>query len=171
MTTEEAIKQLEGRIEDIRREDKDIRHEHNKVVNRAIESLQMRILQLETDCNEQEAVCNKTKIAVDRLVSVMQGDPEMEAVGFLKRQTDALRGIEEKITKLEDDKVESRTHRQIHAPLPSRVSSLEQSQHDQQIRLDTLAKAGKTVWIILGFIWPAMAAAACYFWNLFGAKP
>lgn len=158
MESAEALARLEKRIEEIRKEDRDIRHERNKAQDILAEAMQARLTQLERGCAEQEAVCEQTKKAVTRLVNLMQGDPELESDGFLLRSKKSLEEINHKIGALEADKTESRTHRQQHADLPQRVSTIEQKLVRQDVRIQTVG------WIA-GIIWPIICGIGAYIWH------
>lgn len=154
MDTDEAIRRLEERLakrlDDARKEDRDIRHARNAAQDRLTDTLQVRITALEQSCREQETQCEKTATAVHRLVAAMQGDQELGSDGHIKRTTDTLKTISDQISKLESDRTESRTHRQNHADLPMRVTNLEN-------RVNTAETKVRTVGWIAGLVPPIVA--------------
>jgi hypothetical protein len=166
VTSEELLAHVEQRLAESRKQDADIRHEKNKAIDRAFEGFSMRLTDLEQACQSVEETTGKTKATTDRLFSLLQGDPELRAPGFLERQDNALAEINGKLSALESDKAESRTHRTNHADIPARVTKLEQDAHDQGIRLEAYKNSGRWGWIILSAVWGIIAAA----WHFFAGK-
>lgn len=169
MTTEELRAHMEARIADIRKEDADQRHEKNKAVDKAIDALSLRLLEVVEEAKQSKLRCEasftQTRNTLDALLLVMRGDHSMGQKGLvetLQTGMEEIKGRVQQVERISDEHRkavdESRTHRVQHADIPQRVASIEQIIRDIKTQIRTIG------WI-LGLIWPAICAFLTWLWN------
>lgn len=125
-----------------------------------LDRMDHRLTALEASFREQEAVCEKTKQTTDRIFYLLQGDPELESDGFIRRQSKAMNAIAERLESIESDKTESRNHRAKTVDLPERVLLIERALEAQHIR------RGTVIWVLSGIVTIAGTVGGFVSWVL-----
>lgn len=167
MTTTQELQtqlhELTERIERIRAEDKEQRHLQAKSTVAVVDNMGSRVIELELQFKQQSAACDKAEKTTNRILNLLQGDPELDQPGFLKRNTDSMTAINTRLEEIERDKSDSRTHRSQNATIPERVQILEKWKSDMENKVKGASGLARFVWSFAGSI----AALAVGGWGLY----